>query len=582
MTNLQKTTLTALALVTSLGLGACSALGADEAPGSSSGGAAGRGAGGSGGTDDPIVLPGGNGGSGAGPGTGDPDVPRDCAEAASWGAYVGCDFWPTVTYNPLYREFDFAVVVANGSAREASLLVTGPGGLRKEAKVAPGGLASILVPWVDALKGPEFSRTTTEGGRVETSVRVDGGAYHLVSTEPVTAWQFNPLQYKKPIGEFAGCGTGFDSESCFSASNDASLLLPSSAMTGNYRVALRSEVNQGEGYASDAGAIALTATRDGTTVELAFPAGCGAETWNPPTLGDCVAAGAGVRAAKGGERVTLTMNAGDVVEFLGAWGAGWGLAHADLSGTVINASAPVQVIALNPITNLPATAGNADHLEETVLPGEALGKKYLVVPPTAPGGAPKGGHIVRLYGNVDGTALTYPEGKPSGAPGTLDAGQVVELGPLLAPFVVEGTAAFAVASFMLGGSEQGSGNCPNYPCSGDPAMSFIVTPEQFRKDYTFLAPVDYDTNFADILLPEGATATLDGKPLSGAATPIGASGWSVVRERLGAGQSGAHHLTTTDPRGLGLQVMGFGHATSYYYPGGMNLKHIAPPPEPPK
>jgi hypothetical protein len=29
---------------------------------------------------------------------------------------------------------------------------------------------------------------------------------------------------------------------------------------------------------------------------------------------------------------------------------------------------------------------------------------------------------------------------------------------------------------------------------------------------------------------------------------------------------------------VGLQFMGFGHATSYYTPGGLNLNLISPPP----
>lgn len=30
--------------------------------------------------------------------------------------YVGCDFWPTITANPVYVEFEPAVVIANGSS----------------------------------------------------------------------------------------------------------------------------------------------------------------------------------------------------------------------------------------------------------------------------------------------------------------------------------------------------------------------------------------------------------------------------------------------------------------------------------
>jgi hypothetical protein len=48
------------------------------------------------------------------------------------------------------------------------------------------------------------------------------------------------------------------------------------------------------------------------------------------------------------------------------------------------------------------------------------------------------------------------------------------------------------------------------------------------------------------------------------------------RERLDAGNNGAHHLESMSQ--VGLQVMGFGLATGYCYPGGLDLKLISPPP----
>ena len=77
-------------------------------------------------------------------------------------------------------------------------------------------------------------------------------------------------------------------------------------------------------------------------------------------------------------------------------------------------------------------------------------------------------------------------------------------------------------------------------------------------------------------MPDGATAMLDGAALTGAPQAIGSTGWSIVREPLTAGAGGVHKLTADKP--LGLQVMGFGHATSYYYPGGLNLELISDPP----
>ncbi|HVY26073.1 MAG TPA: IgGFc-binding protein [Polyangiaceae bacterium] len=509
------------------------------------------------------------------------DVPTTCAQAASKRTYIGCDFWPTVTFNPVYSEFDFAVVIANSNSSDATITVTGPGGFSKMDTVAANALKAITLPWVNDLKGMEFSRTNTSGGRAMASVRVDGGAYHVNASIPVTAWQFNPLEYSKPASMFAsGCGTTFNTMNCFSASNDASLLVPDTAMTGNYRVFSRSGILGGAAgttFTSASSGMAITATKDATHVKLQFPMGCAAGTFSPPA-GGCIAAGTGVMAAAAGATAEYDLKAGDVLQMVGVFGAGDSLAHADLSGTIVNASQPVQVVAFNPISNIPDNATNADHVEETVLPGEVIGTEYVVAPPTSPSGMVKGGHVVRIYGNVDGTTLTYAPAAPTGAPTTIGAGAVAEIGPVTDAFTVKGSQPFAVASFMVGGSLQAppGDKCPDFPCRGDPSMSMEVTPQQFRKAYTFLAPADYETNFADILVPDGATVMLDGAAPTGAPTPITGTGWSIIREPLKADGGGVHTLSAD--KNVGLQVMGFGHATSYYYPGGLNLELISEPP----
>ena len=104
----------------------------------------------------------------------------------------------------------------------------------------------------------------------------------------------------------------------------------------------------------------------------------------------------------------------------------------------------------------------------------------------------------------------------------------------------------------------------------------MVTPEQFRTEYTFLAPVSYLENYADILVPNGASVSLDGEPLTSSAQDVGIAGWQLHREPLSEGNNGAHQLLSDAP--IGVQVMGYGHATSYYYPGGLDLELISEPP----
>jgi hypothetical protein len=555
--------------------------------GCSNGGApeSGGGAGADAGADGAGVVP-GFGGEDASLGPADEagaiEQPTTCAQAASSRSYVGCEFWPTVVFNPVYSVFDFAAVVANASAVPAEIKVERGGSQVATVTVAPGDAEPVFLPWVAELKGKDFD-SCTGGARPTASVRVNHGAYRLTSSVPVTVWQFSPLEYKSgsggPAGKNWACpyppalcnGNGHD---CLSVNNGATLLLPAPALTGNYRLFGQSSSTYGSAYPAETdqdspGAYAITATRDGTNVTVSLVAGADVE------------AGSGVPATKGGSSLTFALDAGDVVQLLGTRGATYNAKDSDLSGSLVSADKPVQVIAFNAITDIPsplqAGSGWADHLEETVLPAESLGNHYLVAPPTAPQGNTVG-HYLRFYGNRDGTTLTYPSGgMPPGAPTTLDAGQVVDVAaPVNEPFEVRGSHELAIASIMMGSQIQD----PSADPRGDPSLSFAVAVEQYRHQYIFLAPPDYEVSYADIVIPSGAHVALDGAPLTGAASPIGSSGWSVVRQLLAPAGKGAHRLESD--KEVGLQIMGFGHATSYYTSGGLNLKLIAPPPPPPK
>src|SRR5439155_1372761 len=118
----------------------------------------------------------------------------------------------------------------------------------------------------------------------------------------------------------------------FSYTNDASLLLPSNAWTGNYRVAAR---NTWSGYP---GLYAVTAAQDNTMVTL-----------GPSATGGNIKSGAGVAANGTG---TITLNKGDVLQVLSN---GNGLTNdpSDVTGTLVTASLPVQVIGGHECTDVP-------------------------------------------------------------------------------------------------------------------------------------------------------------------------------------------------------------------------------------
>src|SRR6202451_655097 len=90
-----------------------------------------------------------------GGGGGNMPLPQACIDALATKSYIGCDYWPTVTPNPVWSIFDYTVVVANTQSSPASIVVTGPGGTNKPLSSPAGGLSKIYLPWVTALKGPD-------------------------------------------------------------------------------------------------------------------------------------------------------------------------------------------------------------------------------------------------------------------------------------------------------------------------------------------------------------------------------------------------------------------------------------------
>ncbi|MFO0755987.1 MAG: IgGFc-binding protein [Byssovorax sp.] len=531
--------------------GACSAT--STPPGQTSAGTGGSGTTSTGQGGDLIDASSGTGGGG------EPvQDPKTCAEAAANRTYVGCDFWPTVVDNVVRKDFDYAVVVANAGDEPASVTVTRNGAMLASVDVAPTSLQTIYLPWVEELKATTSILACTPTDVKTATVDAKGGAYHLVATRPVTVYQFNAIEYAgkggPPGKDWTECmkpclpGVG-----CFSYTNDASLLLPSTALTGTFRITGESSWADPDNSFEYPPYIAVTGLSNGTSVTVKLSSTAS------------VAGGSGIQGAGPGGTVTFALAQGEVVELVGGMGS-------DLSGSLVTASAPVQVIAGISCSYIPHDSPACDHLEESVLPAETLGKHYFVTRPTGPHGTPVG-HVVRLYGNVDGTNLTYP-GKNPGGPSTIQAGEMVDLGIVNDDFEIVGDHELSVGTFMTGASLADPG-IPLDQQKGDPSQSQAVTVEQFRKKYVFLAPSDYDISFVDVVAPNGTTLTLDGQTVSAPPSDLG-SGYGVARVQLGPGNGGAHVLLASAP--VGIQVMGYGTYTSYQYPGGLNLTAISPPP----
>jgi hypothetical protein len=472
-----------------------------------------------------------------------------CAVPELLGTYLGCDYYPTMLANPVWKGFDFAVALANANAEEAKVRVT-RGSEEVSSEAIPANSVKLLrLPWVEELKGGD-QNACAEVPEPGASRLVKGGAYRVRTDRPVTAYQLSPLDFELTGDAAKGCPVSqdcpsvpdeFKSTRCLSYSNDATLLLPATTLTSNYDALTWPSGPVG------AATLAITATRDGTEVEI-FGRGE-------------FAAGGGVSASGRG---SVKLDRGDVLELFGAQDFGAGALGADVSGTRIRATKPVQVIAGNSCANVPlATTEACDHVEHALLPIETLGKSYLLSVPRV---SPKE-LVVRFHAVLPDTRVTLDP----------PVAEVPTLGPDSAPFelrltsdiAVEATGPLLIAGFMLGRKAAVDGK-------GDPSMTIAVPTQQFRRSYSFVASSTYFENYVNVIAPDGARVTLDDQAIAPEAfSAIGKSGFSVARVSLRRDRD--VHLATGDEE-FGVQVYGYGQYTSFMYAGGLDLDRITEPP----
>jgi hypothetical protein len=507
-------------------------------------------------------------------------VPLTCDDAVKSRSYIGCEYWPTVTLNTeLYNSFQFAVVAANPTGSPAQVTAERGSTMLAQVTVGPGKLEIIQLPWVQELK----QAFGTDGSKV-TSALVPGGAFHVTSSVPITIKQFNPLEFEltPPPKDCPGVS---DTGHCYSYTNDASLLLPTTALRGEYYVMsypthhysvrpgpANSQINPLFNI-NTPGFVTVTATEDDTTVTVDSTAN--------------VRAGTGVAALSAGSSASYQLSRGDVLELATAAlpdgdtplppKACKGVPNGamtdtfcpapstyDLTGSHVTSNKPISVIGGHDCTMIPYDTFACDHLEQSLLPVDTLGQDIVITAPQGAAGNGPDPMFVRVLSAVDGNKITF-DPPAVAAPVTLDAGKWIEVGPVSQDFRVVSDNKILVAQFMVG-ANYGTTPAPG----GDPSESIGIPAEQYRQAYTFYAPSTYTSNYVNIVAPTGATITLDGSPIdSKEFAPLGASGITVARHALGGG---AHSMKSD--RKFGIVVYGYGRYTSYMYPGGLNLETI--------
>jgi hypothetical protein len=155
---------------------------------------------------------------------------------------------------------------------------------------------------------------------------------------------------------------------------------------------------------------------------------------------------------------------------------------------------------------------------------------------------------------------------PRPVPPVLGRGEALEIAHDDADLVIHADHAVLVAEYMV------SATAP-IPATmiGDPSMSIAVPVEQYRRDYRFHAPPTYERSYVNIVATAGSTVMLDGSVVGNFA-PIGTSNFAVARILLAPTPGGDHVVAASDP--CGISVYGYAFASSYWYPGGLDLEPV--------
>jgi hypothetical protein len=536
-----------------------------------------------------------------------------CENAAKTNSYIGCEYWAVELENHLLYESresgdqipdenlpPYAIVLANTSdSYKAKVTVW------KDENTPAKAIGSRTVD--SDVRSPEIVKETVhselvndEGQRLlgpinqrlvkvpmppnslltlilpnrqipngETSLKKY--AYRVESTQPVVAYQFNPYC----------CNYNY--------TNDASLLLPASALTENYMYMsypVWDSPNRQEGDDPESPTVTVLATEPKTevTVQLRQPRKQGRD------YKDVIYPVSDSRIKGPDKQGRLRVEMGEH-EVLNIAGNGVG---EDLTGARITSDKPVAAFGAHSCTFVPFSKWACDHLESQLMPMETWGQRYIATPLKRRGEEGKftreGTYWKFLARQNDTTIETGldlrlgPNGvlpqagegvppckdhspNPESGVIELDAGESCEFGTQRS-FVASSSKPVLLGAFLSGQESVGD----DVQHAGDPSF-FIVPPrEQYRRSYSFLTPTTYFANFVTVTIPTGFTKlTLDGQE-------IDLTSYDSYKKFPDLGIARVHipvdegpHRISGDAAAFGIVTYGYDDYVSYAYTGGLNL-----------
>jgi hypothetical protein len=513
-----------------------------------------------------------------------------CEAAAENPSNLGCDFWAADLDNEAFNMVglandaaaeQFAIVAANNNDYPVVVTVT-----KNIARVGEPlneqAVASVTVPMrgvqridlpqreVDGAMGQNGTYTQNSG----SGTFVSPHGYHVVSTGPVVVYQFNPIKQQY--------------------SNDASTLLPTSAIGFDYVVIGYNTANPCGNPSlpvasiPDHTAITILPTQDDTTITV---------TPTHPIKASAGDSGLPIALTQKGTAVTFKASRYTVINLESeqpndgnVFACAMSGQDGDFTGSQVHADKPIVVftngergIGFGGAENVayPPDWDDAtddicctDHLEEQLLPVTALGKEFAIArsPIRSTDASWKEPDIVRVVATVDNTVITTNLPAPYNT-FTINARQHKTFAAT-GGFALKATNAVQVATYLVSQRFVKNGYI------GDPSQLLIPAAEQHRKDYVFLIPDTFQSNYIVLAKPLDAKVMLDGFPIdmieqgNCVKAPIGMVAGVDYEQVTCLASEGRHTVEADKP--FGLSVYGYYNVGSYAFVGGSDVKIINP------
>ena len=538
-----------------------------------------------------------------------------CQLAELTNSYIGCEYWAVELDNKLLNDAGvlspeetppYAIVLANTSTTyDAQITVYSEEGVIAEADGERRVGADIQFPGDDLvtvrseLVDQNGVKLLDIDGPVEKiplprqsmmtllfppravpfgSSSLTHVGYKIESTQPVVAYQFNPLC----------CNYSF--------TNDASLLLPTSALTENYLFMSYEVWKPQFGSESYSPTLTVVATQPDTEVTVQLRP----SRQDGVAFGDIIYPVSSPRIDGPDDQGVMkaTLQPFEVLNIAG------GLANEDLTGARITATNPVAVFGGHTCAYVPEGNAACDHLEQQLFPLETWGRRFIASPLKLRGDLEGGartleGTYFKFLALEDDTTVqtgfnldfqtnpnamrqtsgaTQPCMEFSADPAlgefTLDAGQSCVIGAKTT-FVAESGRPLMVGAFLSGqGSVEDTSMFGDH--DGDPAFFLVPPEEQYRADSSFLTPATYFVSYVTVLIQPGFTVSLDGQELD-----LTQFDYEVLPERNIARahipvEPGPHFLESQNQIPFGIVVYGYDDYVSYAFTGGLDLTKLNP------